>query len=990
MTKENQRKEIQNAVTAHRADLNEAYRRALRQTLFTNRAQVRPTRLTHIAQTELETLEAFLANPEDQPLATQRGDALCELGLGEEAVLQLGQAARQFCLTRLPKTLQLSALQLVEKYYQSLLSSFVATREKIILAEQDRVRNALERTLNRYTTQAQLTADIGRIAGATLDLNELLASAVTFIYERLGFYFVGVFLVSEPLDRLILRAGVGEPQADLPAQGYSLEIDDSSLPGRCVLQKERQLIRDKVLGTAGITVDVLPHTQSQLALPLIARGSVIGVIAVYNKEPSVSVEEDIVALSVIADQLAHAIDNARLYTEAQARLHELQTAHRSYLRKAWQKFSDITTAFQYNQITDAFTPAENIWRPEMLEAVRAGKPITTPHSAKPSLAVPISLRGQVLGVIDLYDETAPREWSEDDVELVANVATQTALSLDNARLFIEAQDALAEVAEQVRRPALLNEMNQELNQINDEADIYYVAARHIHNILQADLVEIALLNDAGDALEPVAFWGDGNLQLLEAKIFVAQTAAGSVVTQSKQTLTPGEQQSQWLNAIIIPDTAVSHWRDVQQAARLGINAMMIAPLVIGTDVIGVLTVGSKTTNQYTTEDENFFIQITALLSSTIDNRRLFQRIHHALATTETLYNISQGLNMAGSLEDILAVVMNGFPLPDINRALLMAIERDPATQTEAIIVIANWHSSKGPAPIPVGRRYPQTSGNIMQTLLSHHPHFVADVQTDTHLDAATRAWAEQHHTQSLAILPLSVGQRHLGALVLQGEAPHVFTEKEQQPYLSVVSQIATAVENQRLLAETQSALEEVEAAQRRYTVQAWDAYYSTSQTLKYEQVRDAETAVPAELPAAVIEAVRQKQTIVHGSANSADDPTADGAAPANLVVPLILRDEVTGVLGLQETESSRVWLPEEIALVEAIANEFAQVSEELRLLDNAQKRAAREARINEIGEKIQSAQSLEEALRIAVKEVGLSLKAPQTTVQLAIEAEEQQ
>ena len=107
-------------------------------------------------------------------------------------------------------------------------------------------------------------------------------------------------------------------------------------------------------------------------------------------------------------------------------------------------------------------------------------------------------------------------------------------------------------------------------------------------------------------------------------------------------------------------------------------------------------------------------------------------------------------------------------------------------------------------------------------------------------------------------------------------------------------------------------------------------------------------------------------------------------AKSSLVVPLTVRGEVVGVLGLQETDEAREWTPEEISLVEVIAQQIAQAAENLRLIDETQQRAAREARIGEIGEKIRGAQSLEEALQVAIKEVGLSLKAPQTTVQLEV------
>jgi len=110
----------------------------------------------------------------------------------------------------------------------------------------------------------------------------------------------------------------------------------------------------------------------------------------------------------------------------------------------------------------------------------------------------------------------------------------------------------------------------------------------------------------------------------------------------------------------------------------------------------------------------------------------------------------------------------------------------------------------------------------------------------------------------------------------------------------------------------------------------------------------------------------------------------DNALEGSLIVPLTVRGETIGVLGVQETTQPQRWSSEEIDLVMTIAEQFAQAAETLRLIDETQQRVAREKRVNEIGEKIQAAQSLEEALKIAVKEVGLSLQAPQTTVQLEL------
>ena len=164
----------------------------------------------------------------------------------------------------------------------------------------------------------------------------------------------------------------------------------------------------------------------------------------------------------------------------------------------------------------------------------------------------------------------------------------------------------------------------------------------------------------------------------------------------------------------------------------------------------------------------------------------------------------------------------------------------------------------------------------------------------------------------------------------------------------------------------------------------------------YGQVGERVTPIKDNLPLEVIQTASPGQPTLSpdgeklknftvketGQADSSEKLPVE--AKSSLVVPLTVRGEVIGVLGLQETEEAWEWTPEEISLIEAIAQQIAQAAENLRLIDETQQRAARETRISEIGEKIQGAQSLEEALQIAVKEVGLTLKAPQTAVKLEI------
>jgi GAF domain-containing protein len=246
---------------------------------------------------------------------------------------------------------------------------------------------------------------------------------------------------------------------------------------------------------------------------------------------------------------------------------------------------------------------------------------------------------------------------------------------------------------------------------------------------------------------------------------------------------------------------------------------------------------------------------------------------------------------------------------------------------------------------------------------------------------------------AVAILPIWFSTQQWGVLFFEAESSHYFTEREIQPYVALARQVATALENQHLFEETRRALAEVEATQRRYTAQSWEAFQARTPAKSYEKSREDVTPLGGVLPAGIDEALQRRQatviTALPALAQPENNTTGNTtlASESNLIVPLTLRDEVIGVLGLQEIDASHQWLPEEIELVQAIAEEIALAAENIRLLDDTQQRAAREQRVNEIGEKIRAAQTLEEALQVAVKEVGLSLKAPQTSVKLEIKDE---
>jgi len=194
MSEPNQLKQIlgQLAAPKRRHELAELYHKALRQTLFSSRAAIRPATLKSIAEAEVEAvLECFRAF--DPAQARQRGVQLCQAGLGSEALLHLAQVTRHFCLASLPEDLRLPALEVVEPYHSAVMQGFTQTGEAITLEEQERIRSAFQTNIQRYAAQTALAAEIAGAATSILDMDELLATSVESIQARFALYYAASF-----------------------------------------------------------------------------------------------------------------------------------------------------------------------------------------------------------------------------------------------------------------------------------------------------------------------------------------------------------------------------------------------------------------------------------------------------------------------------------------------------------------------------------------------------------------------------------------------------------------------------------------------------------------------------------------------------------------------------------------------------------------------------------------------------------------------------
>ena len=334
-------------------------------------------------------------------------------------------------------------------------------QETLSSLEQQVARRTAE--LERRTEQLQAAAEITRDAATARNLNELLDRVVELVQARFGFYHVAAFLVSEDRQSVNLMSAAGASAEQLLARGVYIRMG-VGVVGHVAETGRPYIVGDTAADDRYIPHAFLPDTRSEAALPLRVGEEVIGVLVVQSDRPHVFGAGSVLVLQTMSDQLAVVIQNVRLVQDMEQALRELEVTSGRYTQESWQEFllrSSRPTGYRYRRPRlEVITKQHE----EALEALASGRTVITSaetvvelgkgEARGSALAVPIKLRDQVIGVLDIHFEgDAPPE----AVSLVEEAASRMALALESARLFEEAQaraareQTIRRITEQIRR-----------------------------------------------------------------------------------------------------------------------------------------------------------------------------------------------------------------------------------------------------------------------------------------------------------------------------------------------------------------------------------------------------------------------------------------------------------------------------------------------------------------------------------------------------------
>jgi GAF domain-containing protein len=335
---------------------------------------------------------------------------------------------------------------------------------------------SVNKQTQRRASQLKAVTELSEAIAQLQDLSEIFPATTKLISERFGFYHVGIFLIDRDHEYAVLQAANSEGGQQMLARNHRLKLG-VGVVGFCAQTGQPRIALDVGADAVFFNNPDLPNTRSEVALPMHSRGSTIGVLDVQSTEAGAFSGEDLQVLTALANQVAIALENARLLTETRAALLQVQDIYDEFTRTAWTRTVTQTDQRGFRFQTGRIELLQNaLQTPEVTSALQSGQAMANQTNGsgekRAALAVPVKLRNEVIGILHVESNDPSKHWQEDEISLVQAVAERAAFAMENARLF---QDARRRAAKE---------------RLISEASARISGALNIENILQTTAEEL--------------------------------------------------------------------------------------------------------------------------------------------------------------------------------------------------------------------------------------------------------------------------------------------------------------------------------------------------------------------------------------------------------------------------------------------------------------------------------------------------------------------
>lgn len=320
----------------------------------------------------------------------------------------------------------------------------------------------LEEQVRDRTAELSLSVQVGQRSATIRDLDTLLPTIIEFIRDRFALYYVHVYFVDDVHQKLVIKAGTGVVGEELMARQHSLPVGPGSIVGQVAATGQAIVVPDTQTSPVFKPNPLLPETRSELAVPLIVEGQVMGVLDMQSDRVNTFTEQNLTVFEAMAAQLSSSIDSAQQWSSAREAQQKMEDALRQLTREAW--------AERLNQNKQGVLGyAYNLATVRQLDQLEVGSEVEASHAtletkvADGGAVVPVKVQDRAIGQLTV---TLPhgKQLSPDEQALLEVVTEQLAQTAENLRLFGETQAqadgerTLREIAEKMRSATSLERL----------------------------------------------------------------------------------------------------------------------------------------------------------------------------------------------------------------------------------------------------------------------------------------------------------------------------------------------------------------------------------------------------------------------------------------------------------------------------------------------------------------------------------------------------
>ena len=323
--------------------------------------------------------------------------------------------------------------------------------EKIQLEENrelNELRQSLEERVNQRTAeldtanqfnlrrarQFEAISQVVKAISSIQDLDTLMPRITQVISEQFNTYHTGIFLLDNEREFAVLRASNSMGGQKMLERGHKLQVGQTGIVGFVTATGRARIALDVGTDAAYFDNPNLPDTRSEIALPLRYSGQIIGALDVQSLDANAFGQDDIEALTTLADQVAVTINNTLILEEARKSLNESQSAFGNFTRDSWKIMQPKSLGLGFQLKESVVTPLDQpLTGKDIQEAVTRGATIISDKdNGGSNLTIPIRLRGKTIGIINL--RTAQQKLTSDDADIAESVTERLSLAIETALL----------------------------------------------------------------------------------------------------------------------------------------------------------------------------------------------------------------------------------------------------------------------------------------------------------------------------------------------------------------------------------------------------------------------------------------------------------------------------------------------------------------------------------------------------------------------------